>query len=89
MLSLIIEKINIGSEEPTLCTINHLAGSIKNTKDKNKGFEVSLKSFTKKQNAIIDKIVKSKEVNSMDFKNPRNGANIAIATEYPGKCEGK
>ncbi len=44
----IIKKIKTGSGEPTERTINHLAGKNKNTKVKNKGFLVSLKSFTKK-----------------------------------------
>ena len=43
-----IKKAKTGSAEPTLCTITHLAGRIKNKKERNRGLDVNLKSLTKK-----------------------------------------
>lgn len=44
----IINRMKVGSEEPTEWTISHLAGSIKNNRERVKGDWESLKSLTKK-----------------------------------------
>jgi hypothetical protein len=82
---MIVKNINIGSADPTVWTITHLAGRTKDTAARKRGCLESSKCLIRKYNAQVDRMVNNIETNNIDFRNPRTGAKANIPIAYPGK----